>query len=285
MEENNTSPVEAEQREAAINSLEAAFEAHEAGAPAENIAPEDETNYDPPEGKPDEFKEWFFSKDFIDEIITNAIAWILEQGNVRAFNALFSKKYKKLNPDDIKIDKEDKIIITKGMHAMLPKFFAWVKTLPVPVLTLLALEYGIWQDMKENAVPIDKEEPEDDDDEEEPEPQRKTKSKKQATKKAHKHTEKHEQQAKPAEAIIKKPNLVPMEIVVPDYGEEVLEVKIRDFIKRPGDIVKYNEGIVTILTDTGKFDIIKSPRDGTLVKQICKENDLVPIGLPVAMVA
>ncbi len=74
------------------------------------------------------------------------------------------------------------------------------------------------------------------------------------------------------------------EILMPKMGESVTEATIIKWVKNEGDKVKADETIVEIATDKVDSEI-PAPSDGVLVKKLCKEGDVVPVGKPIAMLS
>ena len=75
-----------------------------------------------------------------------------------------------------------------------------------------------------------------------------------------------------------------IEILMPKMGESVTEATIIKWVKNEGDKVKADETIVEIATDKVDSEI-PAPSDGVLVKKLCKEGDIIPVGKPIAMLS
>ncbi|HWY98384.1 MAG TPA: dihydrolipoamide acetyltransferase family protein [Bacteroidia bacterium] len=75
-----------------------------------------------------------------------------------------------------------------------------------------------------------------------------------------------------------------VEILMPKMGESVTEATIIKWVKNEGDKVKADETIVEIATDKVDSEI-PAPSDGVLVKKLCKEGDVIPVGKPIAMLS
>lgn len=75
-----------------------------------------------------------------------------------------------------------------------------------------------------------------------------------------------------------------IEILMPKMGESVTEATIIKWVKNEGDKVKADETIVEIATDKVDSEI-PAPSDGVLVKKLCKEGDVIPVGKPIAMLS
>jgi 2-oxoglutarate dehydrogenase E2 component (dihydrolipoamide succinyltransferase) len=75
-----------------------------------------------------------------------------------------------------------------------------------------------------------------------------------------------------------------IEILMPKMGESVTEATIIKWVKNEGDSVKADETLVEIATDKVDSEI-PAPSDGVLVKKLCKEGDVIPVGKPIAMLS
>jgi 2-oxoglutarate dehydrogenase E2 component (dihydrolipoamide succinyltransferase) len=73
------------------------------------------------------------------------------------------------------------------------------------------------------------------------------------------------------------------EIVMPKLGESIIEATITKWLKKEGDSVKEDESILEIATDKVDSEI-PSPVEGTLVKRLFKEGDVVAIGTVIAVI-
>ncbi|MDE2125288.1 MAG: 2-oxo acid dehydrogenase subunit E2 [Armatimonadetes bacterium] len=73
------------------------------------------------------------------------------------------------------------------------------------------------------------------------------------------------------------------EILVPQMGEGLQEVRILSFAKNPGDMIRRDELIYSMETDKATMDV-ESPFSGTLRRWLVSEGDIVPIGAPIAEV-
>src|SRR3984957_7858521 len=74
------------------------------------------------------------------------------------------------------------------------------------------------------------------------------------------------------------------EVLMPKMGESVIEATIIKWTKNEGDAVKADETLVEIATDKVDSEI-PSPSDGVLVKKLCKEGDVIPVGKPIAIIS
>jgi 2-oxoglutarate dehydrogenase E2 component (dihydrolipoamide succinyltransferase) len=74
------------------------------------------------------------------------------------------------------------------------------------------------------------------------------------------------------------------EILMPKMGESVTEATIIKWVKNEGDKVKADETLVEIATDKVDSEI-PAPSEGILVKKLCKEGDVIPVGKPIAIIS
>jgi pyruvate/2-oxoglutarate dehydrogenase complex dihydrolipoamide acyltransferase (E2) component len=72
-----------------------------------------------------------------------------------------------------------------------------------------------------------------------------------------------------------------IDISVPQLGEGLQEVIVRQLLKAPGDTVRRNETIYAAETDKATMDI-EASFDGILERWLVKENDVLSIGSPIA---
>lgn len=73
------------------------------------------------------------------------------------------------------------------------------------------------------------------------------------------------------------------EIVMPKLGESIIEATITKWLKKEGDTIKEDESILEIATDKVDSEI-PSPVEGTLLKRLFNEGDVVPIGTVIAVI-
>ncbi len=73
------------------------------------------------------------------------------------------------------------------------------------------------------------------------------------------------------------------EIVMPKMGESIIEATITKWLKTEGDRLEEDDTIVEIATDKVDSEI-PSPVEGTLVKTLFNEGDIVPVGTVIALV-
>lgn len=74
------------------------------------------------------------------------------------------------------------------------------------------------------------------------------------------------------------------EIVMPKMGESVNEATIIKWLKNEGDKVKADETLLEIATDKVDSEI-PAPSDGILVKKLCKEGEVIPVGKAIAIIS
>ncbi len=67
------------------------------------------------------------------------------------------------------------------------------------------------------------------------------------------------------------------EVLMPKMGESVIEATIIKWTKNEGDAVKADETLLEIATDKVDSEI-PAPSDGILLKKLCKEGDVIPVG-------
>ncbi|MEQ8324290.1 MAG: dihydrolipoamide acetyltransferase family protein [Vicingaceae bacterium] len=73
-----------------------------------------------------------------------------------------------------------------------------------------------------------------------------------------------------------------VEIVMPKMGESVAEATIIKWLKQEGDKIDAEEAVLEIATDKVDSEI-PSPEEGTLLKQLFQENDVVKVGDVIAI--
>jgi 2-oxoglutarate dehydrogenase E2 component (dihydrolipoamide succinyltransferase) len=74
------------------------------------------------------------------------------------------------------------------------------------------------------------------------------------------------------------------DLLMPKMGESVAEATIIKWVKNVGDTIKLDETVLEIATDKVDSEI-PSPFEGTLVKQLFKEGDVVQVGTVIAVVS
>ncbi len=74
-----------------------------------------------------------------------------------------------------------------------------------------------------------------------------------------------------------------VELIMPKMGESIMEATILKWLKKVGDSVEMDETILEIATDKVDSEI-PSPAKGVLVQLLFKENDVVAIGKPIAII-
>lgn len=75
-----------------------------------------------------------------------------------------------------------------------------------------------------------------------------------------------------------------IELLLPKMGESVAEATIIRWLKKEGDVVKADEPIIEIATDKVDSEV-PSPEDGVLTSCLVKENDVVLVGQPIAIIS
>src|SRR3954462_5760868 len=73
------------------------------------------------------------------------------------------------------------------------------------------------------------------------------------------------------------------DLIMPKMGESVAEATIIKWTKKEGDKVKIDETVLEIATDKVDSEI-PSPFDGTLVKCLFKEGDVVQVGAVIGVI-
>lgn len=74
-----------------------------------------------------------------------------------------------------------------------------------------------------------------------------------------------------------------VEVLLPKMGESVAEATIVGWVKNEGDTIEADEPIIEIATDKVDSEV-PAPEDGVLVKQLCKEGDVIAVGQPIAII-
>ncbi len=74
-----------------------------------------------------------------------------------------------------------------------------------------------------------------------------------------------------------------VELVMPKMGESIMEATILTWRKKTGDRVELDEPVLDIATDKVDSEV-PSPVAGVLVEVLFKENDVVPINTPIAVI-
>jgi 2-oxoglutarate dehydrogenase E2 component (dihydrolipoamide succinyltransferase) len=74
------------------------------------------------------------------------------------------------------------------------------------------------------------------------------------------------------------------ELTMPKMGESVAEATIIKWTKNEGDSIKIDETVLEIATDKVDSEI-PSPFEGTLVKKLFNENDVVQVGAVIAIIS
>ena len=72
-----------------------------------------------------------------------------------------------------------------------------------------------------------------------------------------------------------------IEIMVPQMGEGLREVRILTLLRKVGDVVRRDELLYSMETDKANVDV-ESPEDGILQEWLTSEGEVVPVGSPIA---
>ncbi len=72
-------------------------------------------------------------------------------------------------------------------------------------------------------------------------------------------------------------------LLLPKMGESVAEATVIRWTKKPGDYIEADETVMEIATDKVDSDV-PSPVAGTLIEQLCEENDVVQVGAVIAVI-
>lgn len=72
-----------------------------------------------------------------------------------------------------------------------------------------------------------------------------------------------------------------VEVLVPQMGEGLQEVRVLRFLKQPGDVVLRDEHIYEMETDKAVLEV-ESPYEGKIMEWLAGEGDILPIGAPIA---
>lgn len=75
-----------------------------------------------------------------------------------------------------------------------------------------------------------------------------------------------------------------VELIMPKMGESIMEATILKWVKNVGDTVEEDETILEIATDKVDSEV-PSPTSGVIAKILFKEEDVVPIGQVIAIIA
>jgi 2-oxoglutarate dehydrogenase E2 component (dihydrolipoamide succinyltransferase) len=74
-----------------------------------------------------------------------------------------------------------------------------------------------------------------------------------------------------------------VEILLPSMGESVAEATVTKWMVSEGDVVEQDDTIVEIATDKVDSEV-PAPQDGTIIKVLCAEGDVVQVGAPIAII-
>lgn len=74
-----------------------------------------------------------------------------------------------------------------------------------------------------------------------------------------------------------------VDVVMPKMGESIMEATVLKWHKQPGDTVKMDETLLDIATDKVDSEV-PSTAAGVVTEILYKENDVVPVGSPIARI-
>jgi 2-oxoglutarate dehydrogenase E2 component (dihydrolipoamide succinyltransferase) len=74
-----------------------------------------------------------------------------------------------------------------------------------------------------------------------------------------------------------------VDLIMPKMGESIMEATILKWHKKPGDTVKMDETVLEIATDKVDSEV-PSTAEGTIVELLFNENDVIPVGKPIARI-
>ncbi len=72
-------------------------------------------------------------------------------------------------------------------------------------------------------------------------------------------------------------------LLLPKMGESVAEATVIRWTKKPGDYIEADETVMEIATDKVDSDV-PSPVAGTLIEQLCNDNDVIQVGAVIAVI-
>src|SRR5277367_4109265 len=72
-------------------------------------------------------------------------------------------------------------------------------------------------------------------------------------------------------------------LLLPKMGESVAEATVIKWTKKSGDYIEADETVMEIATDKVDSDV-PSPVAGTLIEQLCNDNDVVQVGAVIAVI-
>lgn len=74
-----------------------------------------------------------------------------------------------------------------------------------------------------------------------------------------------------------------VDVVMPKMGESIMEATVLKWHKKVGDVIKMDETLLDIATDKVDSEV-PSTAAGTITELLYKENDVVPVGAPIARI-
>lgn len=73
------------------------------------------------------------------------------------------------------------------------------------------------------------------------------------------------------------------ELIMPKMGESIAEATIIKWMKEEGDTIEADESVLEIATDKVDSEV-PSPQEGVLLKKLYGEDDVVEVGMPIAII-
>ena len=74
-----------------------------------------------------------------------------------------------------------------------------------------------------------------------------------------------------------------VDLVMPKMGESIMEATILKWHKKAGDTVRMDETVLEIATDKVDSEV-PSTEEGVIEELLYHENDVVPVGAPIARI-
>lgn len=74
-----------------------------------------------------------------------------------------------------------------------------------------------------------------------------------------------------------------VELIMPKMGESIMEATILKWLKAEGDFIEVEESVLEIATDKVDSEV-PAPEEGTLVKKLYQEGDVVAVGKAIALI-
>lgn len=76
---------------------------------------------------------------------------------------------------------------------------------------------------------------------------------------------------------------MPLEIVVPQMGESIVEATVAQWLKKPGEAVKAREALVELETDKVN-QVIEADTDGVLTQILAEVGATVAVGQAIGLI-